>query len=104
MSQVQWRKCEKTRAERDIMGVTWQRVLIIGASSGMGEALARQLAREGCQVALVARREDELKRIAEELNTGNTTLARVYVHDVREYECVPALFQQIARELGGLDA
>jgi decaprenylphospho-beta-D-erythro-pentofuranosid-2-ulose 2-reductase len=86
------------------MGVTWQRALIIGASSGMGEEIARQLAREGCQVALVARREDELKRIAEELNTGDTTLARVYAHDVREYECVPALFQQIARELGGLDA
>jgi short-subunit dehydrogenase len=70
----------------------------------MGEALARQLAREGCQVALVARREDELKRVAEAINgQAGATLARVYPHDVREFECVPSLFQQIARDMGGLD-
>jgi NAD(P)-dependent dehydrogenase (short-subunit alcohol dehydrogenase family) len=82
----------------------WQRVLIVGASSGIGEAVARQLARQGCQVALVARREEELKRIAHEINSAaGTTLARTYAHDVREYACVPALFQQITHDLGGLD-
>lgn len=86
------------------MSSAGQRVLIVGASSGMGEELARQLAREGSQVALVARREEELQRIADVLNTpAGTTLARIYPHDVREYECVPALFQQIARDMGGLD-
>ena len=48
----------------------WQRAIIVGASSGMGEALARQLAQQGCQVALVARRESELARIAAEINQG----------------------------------
>lgn len=69
----------------------------------MGETIARQLAREGCQVALVARREDELARIAGEINVGGKTLAHIYPHDVCEYECVPALFQQITHDLGGLD-
>lgn len=69
----------------------------------MGEALARQLARQGCQVALVARRESELARIAAAINQGTTGPARSYVHDVREYACVPALFQQITHDLGGLD-
>ncbi|HZP83034.1 MAG TPA: SDR family NAD(P)-dependent oxidoreductase [Chthonomonadaceae bacterium] len=86
------------------MASAWQRALVVGASSGMGEAIARQLAREGCQVALVARRKDELARLADEINTAaGTTLAHVYPHDVREYECVPALFQQICHDLGGLD-
>ena len=73
----------------------------------MGEAMARQLGAKGCKVALVARRETELARIANEINSGAnsaTPTALTYVHDVREYECVPALFQQITRDLGGLDA
>ncbi len=69
----------------------------------MGEQIAVQLARSGCRVALVARREEELRRIADGINTGGAALASIHVHDVREYECVPALFQSIARELGGMD-
>ncbi len=89
------------------MAAAWQRVLIVGASSGMGEAMARQLAAQGCKVALVARRETELARIANDINqsgSASTPSAFMYAHDVREYECVPALFQQITRDLGGLDA
>lgn len=82
----------------------WKRALVIGASSGIGEELTKQLARGGCKVALVARRADELTRVAEILNAerGPGT-ALTYPHDVREAECVPALFQQIAHDLGGLD-
>ena len=71
----------------------------------MGESLARALAREGCTVALVARREEELRRIAESINgaAGGAALARTYVHDVRDYEAVSSLFQQIAHDMGGLD-
>ena len=64
----------------------------------------RQLARGGCKVALVARRVDELTRIAESLNAERGAgTALTYPHDVREAECVPALFQKIAHDLGGLD-
>jgi decaprenylphospho-beta-D-erythro-pentofuranosid-2-ulose 2-reductase len=81
----------------------WKHAIIVGASSGMGEEIARQLATGGCRVALVARREDELRRIAESINTSGEPAALVYAHDVREYECVAALFQKIARDLGGLE-
>ena len=81
----------------------WRHAVIVGASSGIGEQLARQLAQSGCRVALVARREEELRRIADSINTAESSLAGIHVHDVREYECVPALFQSIARELGGMD-
>jgi decaprenylphospho-beta-D-erythro-pentofuranosid-2-ulose 2-reductase len=87
-----------------LANTAWQRAIVVGASSGMGEALARQLAQQGCQVALVARRESELARITADINQGDApVLARAYVHDVREYECIPALFQQITHDLGGLD-
>ena len=82
----------------------WKNALIVGASSGIGEELARQLARSGCNVALAARRADELARIAAAIQAEpGTAKALCYPHDVRETERVPTLFQQIAHDLGGLD-
>ena len=114
-----------SRLERisPVTNTEWRRAIVVGASSGIGESLARQLAAQGCQVALVARRESELTRIVSDINGKNgqdatpvlsnqppttnhqppPSLARAYVHDVREYECVPALFQQITHDMGGLD-
>jgi NAD(P)-dependent dehydrogenase (short-subunit alcohol dehydrogenase family) len=81
----------------------WKQALVVGASSGIGAALAKRLAAGGCQVALVARREAELARVCEEINAGGDVRARAYPHDVRCVAEVPALFQQIAADLGGLD-
>jgi short-subunit dehydrogenase len=82
------------------MSATLSKVVIVGASSGMGEAMARQLAQEGADVAIVARREDELKRLAGE-HPGKL---RAYVHDVSNVDEVPALFERIERDMGPLDA
>jgi NAD(P)-dependent dehydrogenase (short-subunit alcohol dehydrogenase family) len=46
-------------------------VLITGASSGLGEALAHTFYRAGCQVVLAARREVELQRVREDLIRGH---------------------------------
>jgi short-subunit dehydrogenase len=78
--------------------------VIIGASSGIGEALATRLAREGHAVALVARRATALARICAALNAElGGERARAYTHDVRHYAEAPALLQQILAELGRLD-
>jgi len=82
----------------------FQHALIVGASSGIGAALARRLAGEGTRVALVARREEKLRELASAINreTGEER-ALSFVHDVRNRGEVPALLQEIARALGGLD-
>ena len=79
-------------------------VIVVGASSGMGEALARLLVKSGAKVALVARRREELEALAKSLN-GDSGKVRAfpYAHDVTQYEAVPELFQQIVHDLGGFD-
>jgi len=80
------------------------RALIIGASSGMGAALARLLAREGYVLALVARRKDLLSALCAEINkSAGSTRALSYVHDVHDLDDVPDLLRKIVSELGGLD-
>lgn len=81
--------------------IVFQRAMVVGASSGIGLALAEELARRGAQVALVARRADALERAVQAIGPER---ARAYVHDVAQRDVVPALFQQITHELGGLDA
>src|SRR5689334_8416562 len=64
-----------------------RRGIIIGASDGMGAALARRLAREGYTLALLARSKDKLELLCNEINqTSKELRTRVYVHDVTEYE------------------
>src|SRR5687767_8149683 len=78
---------------------TYQHAIIIGASSGIGAAIAEDLAAGGCRVAAVARRLDRL----EELAARFPGRVLPFAHDVTRYEEVPGLFQEITRQLGGLD-
>ena len=81
-----------------------KRAILVGASSGIGAALAYRLADEGYQIALLARRVEMLSNLTNEINSKyGETRAIHYVHDVTDYESVPALLQQIIADLGGLD-
>jgi NAD(P)-dependent dehydrogenase (short-subunit alcohol dehydrogenase family) len=69
--------------------------------------LVRRLALQGYRVAALARREEELNYLRDAVNANFPERADsrvlVYPHDVTDYEAVPALFQDIVRDLGGLD-
>lgn len=82
-----------------------KRAVIVGASSGIGAALARRLSEEGFIVALLARREEKLEELAQEINRqSGETRAIIYPHDVIQVESIPELFQTILRDLKGIDA
>ncbi len=84
-----------------------KRAIVIGASSGIGAALVRRLALQGYRVAALARREEALNNLSAAINSNfpgsRESRVLVYAHDVGDTAVVPALFQDIVRDLGGLD-
>lgn len=81
-----------------------QRAIVIGASSGIGAALVRELAHNGYTVAAVARREAKLQELGDSVNTAVAPhTVHTYSHSVTEYDEIPTLFQTIVQQLGGLD-
>ncbi|MES1954297.1 SDR family NAD(P)-dependent oxidoreductase [Salinisphaera hydrothermalis] len=81
-------------AGHDLSG---RRALVTGASSGVGEAVARQLRAAGAQVAIAARRADRLQRLADEIG------AVAQPADVGMSEACIALIESTVAALGGLD-
>ncbi|MGO8951421.1 MAG: SDR family NAD(P)-dependent oxidoreductase [Ktedonobacterales bacterium] len=91
------KKATSTRAGRPL-------AIIIGASTGMGAALARRLVEEGFQVALAARQAEKLAALAGDLNARGeksvAPVARAYPHDVCDYDTVANLLDRIRRDAG----
>lgn len=73
-----------------------------GASSGIGEGLAKMLAAEGVKVALAARRMKELDRVAAEIRSGGGT-AVVVPTNMREEDQLRNLIERTQQELGPID-
>jgi short-subunit dehydrogenase len=79
-----------------------QVAVVTGTSSGIGWALAKALASEGCKVGLVARRHDRLKQLADEIGStgGTSAFAAADVSDRAE---VVAAIHELASQLGPVD-
>ena len=69
--------------------------LVTGASSGIGAEFARRLAALGMHLILVARREEPMDQLAEELHTRHGTRTRVLPHDLTDPQAVLQLEEQI---------
>lgn len=79
-------------------------ILITGASSGLGEGMARLFAASGHDLALCARRTDKLTAVRDELTAAYPGI-RVLVKslDVNDHDAVFRVFGEFRIELGGLD-
>lgn len=80
-----------------------KRYLLTGASSGIGAALARELAAKGYDLALAARREDSLHLLAAELQARFQRKVVVLPLDVTDYDACQDAVGMAANALGGLD-
>ena len=79
-------------------------VIVTGASSGIGEATARQFGREGARIVLAARRVDRLEALAQEISamgTGSEVL--VIAADLSKLEDIQSLVNQTLQKFGCID-
>ena len=84
------------------LGLQGKRAIVTGGSLGIGKAIARELAREGADVAIAARTKDQLEATARELATETGRRVIPLVADVTSKAQVDAMVAQAARQLGGL--
>jgi NADPH:quinone reductase-like Zn-dependent oxidoreductase len=74
--------------------------VITGASSGIGEATARALAADGHRLALLARRQDRIQALADELGVGAVAMEA----DVTDRDSIAAAAaERVQQQLGGAD-
>ena len=78
------------------MDLTGRKIWIVGASSGIGAALAHELHQRGAHVAISARREDKLKEVAGHQLAISTV-------DVTDQDSVRRAAHDVTQTLGGLD-
>ena len=84
--------------------MTRQKILITGASSGLGAGMARAFAAKGRHLALCARRTDRLDELKAELSQRYPSITvAVAALDVNDHEQVPKVFAELSDELGGID-
>ena len=79
-----------------------KRILLTGASSGIGEAAAELLARKGATVVAVARRQELLDALAERITSAGGEAMSIAC-DVSDMDAIDALVADVEKRLGGVD-
>jgi 3-oxoacyl-[acyl-carrier protein] reductase len=85
------------------LGLKDKAAWVNGASSGLGRATARALAREGAAVAISARREDELERVATDIAADTGSKCLPFPLDVTDPARITEVARQIEAEFGSID-
>lgn len=87
----------------DIKRLEGKVALVLGASSGIGKAIAINLAHNGAKVVIAARREDLLKEIADKINKNSQNACKYITCDVLQLEQIEKAVQFTAEKFGKLD-
>ncbi len=77
-------------------------IIVSGASSGIGEAIAKKLAENEFQVILVARNKERLEKITAEINNTSTHPASYYQVDVSNRDQVEDMVSAVQKEVGSV--
>ena len=79
--------------------------IITGGATGIGNAIAREVARLGARVVLASRKEENLAAAVEEIrsSTGRAEAASYHVLDVRDAEAVEAMAAKVEADFGQID-
>jgi NAD(P)-dependent dehydrogenase (short-subunit alcohol dehydrogenase family) len=85
------------------LGMAGQTAVVTGGSRGIGKAVARELAAEGVDVALIARDLAVAQASAEELGRASGRRVRAYSADTGDDAAVQAAFVRIAEDFGRID-
>jgi NAD(P)-dependent dehydrogenase (short-subunit alcohol dehydrogenase family) len=95
-----WRGYEGENAME--LGLQGKHAIVTGGSRGIGKAIALELAREGVEVAIVARSKEDLEASARELTAQTGRRVIPLAADVTSKEQVDSMVSQAAQQLGGL--
>jgi NAD(P)-dependent dehydrogenase (short-subunit alcohol dehydrogenase family) len=90
------------RPDLDDVDLHGKRVLLTGASSGIGEAAAEKFARRGATVVVVARRQELLDALVKRITTTGGT-ATAHACDLSDLDAVDELVAKVEGEFGGID-
>lgn len=90
------------RPRREPVDLRGKRILVTGASSGIGEAGAVKLAREGAVVVVAARRQELLDGVVDRIIDAGGE-AKAVPCDLSDLDAVDALVADVERDLGGVD-
>lgn len=86
------------------MGLMGKRVLVTGASGGMGLEIVRHLVRGGAHVAAVDLRDEPGREAVRQVNEAGSGTATFHTADLTDKRAVTEAFAAAVRDLGGLDA